>query len=114
MYKVSFYTPLNKTSPIKVFLNLTRESVRSKILRQLKYLQEFGLTPANPSLKKLTDTPLWEIRILGKDNIRIFCMSLPSKEVKILHVFIKKQQKTPSKEINLALKRYQKIISQTN
>jgi phage-related protein len=41
-------------------------------------------------------------------------MSLPSKEVKILHVFIKKQQKTPSKEINLALKRYQKIISQTN
>ena len=111
MYKVSFYTPLGKVSPIKEFLNSIEEARRSKILRQLKYVQEFGLTPVNPSVRKFTNTPLWELRILGKDNIRIFCVALPDKEIKILHIFIKKRQKTPVREITIALSRYREITS---
>jgi len=38
---------------------------------------------------------------LGKDNIRVVCVPLPNKEVKILHVFVKKKQKTPQKELTL-------------
>jgi len=110
MYKVSFYAPLGKTSPIKEFLDSTMESVRSKILRQLKYVQEFGLTALVPNLRKITNTPLWELRILGKDNIRIFCASLPNKEVKILHIFSKKKQKTPQKELDLGVKRMKEFI----
>lgn len=79
-------------------------------MRQFQYLQEFGLTPAVPNLRKITGTPLWELRTLGKDNVRIFCVSLPQKEIKVLHIFRKKKQKTPAKEINLALKRYQEIL----
>src|SRR3990170_4868004 len=107
MYKVSFYTPSGKISPIKEFLNSTYESLRSKILRQLKYVQEFGLTSSIPNLRKLTNTSLWELRILGRDNIRIICASLPNKEAKVLHIFAKKKRKTPQKEITLALRRCQ-------
>ena len=112
MYKVSFHAPPGKSSPIEKLLNSCPSSLRAKIVRQLRYAQEFGLTPVIPNLKKITNTPLWELRILGKDSLRIICVSLPNKEIKVLHIFKKKKQKTPAREINLALKRYQEILDQ--
>ena len=89
MFKVSFYTPKNKESPISEFLDSSNEILRAKIVKQLKYIEEFGLTPAIPNLRKVIATPLWELRILGKDNVRIFCINLLGK-----------------KEIAIALNRY--------
>lgn len=111
MYITSFYTKPDGKSPVKEFLSESSVALRTKILRQIKYIQEFGLTHSSPNLKKISGTAIWEIRILGKDNVRIFCASLPNKEVKILHIFAKKKQKTPQKEIAIALKRYKKIKS---
>ncbi|MBL7159734.1 type II toxin-antitoxin system RelE/ParE family toxin [Candidatus Microgenomates bacterium] len=108
MYKISFYTPQNKVPPIKKFLDSCQPSLRSKILRQLKYVEEYGLSPAIPNIRKVIGAPLWELRILGRDNIRIICTSLLGKEVKVLHIFKKKKQKIPTKEINIALRRTQK------
>ena len=110
MYKVRFYTPQGKTSPVKEFLDSCQPSLRTKILRQLKYVEEYGLNPAIPNIKKITGTPLWELRILGKDNIRIICVSKEEKEVNVLHIFRKKKQKTPTGELNIALKRSQDVL----
>ena len=110
MYKVSFYAPLGKTSPIKKFLDSCQPSLRTKILRQLKYVEEYGLNPAIPNIKKITNTSLWELRILGRDNIRVICVSQPEREIKVLHIFKKKKQKTPTNELNVALKRNQEIV----
>ena len=85
-------------------------SLRTKILRQFKYVEEYGLNPAIPNIKKFSGTNLWELRILGKDNIRIICAERPKKEVKVLHIFRKKKQKTPAKELNIATKRLQEIL----
>ena len=114
MYKTSFFTKPNGKSPIKEFLNKNNEALRTKILRQTKYIHEFGLTSSIPNLRKISGTPLWEVRVLGKDNVRVFCASLPNKEVKILHIFAKKKQKTPLKEINLALQRYREVMPQAS
>lgn len=110
MSKVSFYTPPGKVSPIKKFLDLCQPSLRTKILRQFKYVEEYGLNPAIPNIKKIGGTSLWELRILGKDNIRIICVSRQKREIKVLHIFRKKKQKTPAKEISLAIKRHQEIL----
>ena|SRR3989344_2458214 len=110
MYKISFYTPQGKTSPIKEFLGSCQPGLRAKILRQLKYVEEYGLNPAIPNIKKITGTSLWELRILGSDNIRIICVSQPEREVKVLHIFRKKKQKTPTNELNVALKRNQEVL----
>lgn len=110
MYGITFYAPQGKTSPIKKFLDSCQLSLRTKILRQLKYVEEYGLNPAIPNIKKITSTSLWELRILGTDNIRIICVSQPEKEVKVLHIFRKKKQKTPINELNIALKRNREVL----
>jgi len=46
---------------------------------------------------------LYELRTTGKVNIRIFYSFRDSKVI-LLHAFIKKTQKTPRTEINLAKK----------
>ena len=51
-------------------------------------------------------TNLWEIRILGKDNIRAIYALIYNNQILIVHGFIKKSQKTPVKDINLSLARY--------
>jgi len=73
-------------------------------------VEEYGLNPAIPNIKKITGTSLWELRILGRDNIRIICVSLPDKEVKVLHIFKKKKQKTPTSELNIARKRSREVL----
>lgn len=58
----------------------------------------------------MVNTPFWELRILGKNNIKIICIPLSGKKVKVMHIFRKKKQKTPTKEINIALKRHQELL----
>jgi len=56
-----------------------------------------------PHSKQLTKG-LYELRIRGKEEIRIlYCFK--EKDVYLLHGFKKQTQKTPSKEIAIALKR---------
>jgi phage-related protein len=111
MYRVTFYSAMGKASPVTKFLDNCNESLRAKILRQLKYVQEFGLSPVVPNLRKLTKTPFWELRILGKDNVRIICVNYGKREIKIIHVFKKKKRKTPEKEIKMALRRYSELTN---
>lgn len=110
MYKVNFYTPIDRKSPVKEFLDSSSPKLRAKIVRQLKYVKEFGLSPAIPNLKKITGTFLWELRILGKDNIRIVCIPFSEKVIKVIHIFRKKTQKTSGKELNIAIKRSKEAL----
>lgn len=103
--KVVFYTDPNGKNPIKDFLNSLSETQRAKIVKIFKLFQDFGLTILIPYTKHLTNTPLWEIRIRGKDNIRIIYVSQTKNSILVLHGFLKKKQKTPYKEIKIALNR---------
>jgi phage-related protein len=50
--------------------------------------------------------PLWEMRLKGKDGIaRAIYVAAQGKRVVVVRVFVKKTQKTPRREIKLALKR---------
>lgn len=90
---------------IKDFIHSLSEGPKDKVFRAIKPLSEFGLGTHLLNTKKLVGTPLWEVRVLGKDSIRIFFAVIVNGTVLILHGFVKKTQKTPSREINLALKR---------
>lgn len=107
---VEFFASFDKKSPIKEFIDQCPTQQQVKILRILQYLQEFGPTSAIPNSKKLKGTPLWELRILGKDNIRIIYAPLGKNKVVVLHIFLKKKRKTPRKEIELAFRRYKNIL----
>ncbi|MES1245034.1 MAG: type II toxin-antitoxin system RelE/ParE family toxin [Acidobacteriota bacterium] len=53
---------------------------------------------------------LCELRLTGKEGIaRVFFCTLIGRRVMMLHSFIKKTQKTPSKEIDIARKRMKEV-----
>lgn len=108
---IYYYTSPTGINPFKQFLDSLSFKQQAKILRVFQYIQEYGLMIHLSQIKKLTATPLWEIRILGKHNLRIL-YTTPNKEnlVLILHGFIKKTTKTPKKELKIALNRYQEWL----
>lgn len=109
MFEVKFYRTRSGASPVDDFILRSEKSVQSKVFRQIRYLNEFGLTSSNPSLKKIIGTNLWEIRILGRNSIRVICVMIINNQIVVLHIFKKKSQKTPKKELNIALKRYKDL-----
>ncbi len=103
--QIVYYRYKNKENPVKQFIDSLSSKQHAKIFRILLYIEKYGLSSILPHVRKITGTPLWEIRILGKYNIRIIYIVLLSNIVLLLHGFIKKTNKTPKKEINIAFQR---------
>lgn len=102
---ILYYTTSSGENPVKKFIEFLAERQQKKLTRILSYIEEYGLVTAIPHVKKLTGTSLWEIRILGQDNIRVLYASVHFESILLLHGFIKKSQNTPKKEIETALNR---------
>src|SRR3990167_9168937 len=107
-WQVIYYTTTIGDNPVKKFLD-TRPSAKVKAFRIFLNIEEYGLTAAIPHIKKLSGTPLWEIRILGQDSVRILYVTQAEKQILLLHGFDKKSDKTPSKEIDISLARLSEI-----
>lgn len=107
-WKIIYYVDANGANAVSDFLDELNPKQQAKVLRIFMYIKEYGLQSVIPHIKKLSGTPLWEIRILGQDNIRVIYVLVSEHGVLILHAFIKKKQKTPKKEIEIALERYSK------
>ncbi|PCI00203.1 MAG: hypothetical protein COB79_05995 [Zetaproteobacteria bacterium] len=53
---------------------------------------------------------LFELRVKGKDGIaRVFYCTKVGKHIVMLHVFVKKTQKTPKKELKIATQRMREV-----
>ncbi len=73
-------------------------------------IQEHGLQNVGEPYVKHLESALWEIRIKGKEGIsRALYVTAKPKRIVVVRVFIKKTQRTPRREIKLALKRVQEI-----
>jgi len=74
-------------------------------------IEEFGLDRVREPHVKHLRASLWEMRMKGKDGIsRALYVTAVGKRVVVVRVFIKKTLKTPSREIELALKRAKEIV----
>lgn len=111
MYQVDFYTTLSGKSPPLDFIQKSEVRVSRKILRHIQHIKTYGLTLDNRYLRKLSGSNLWESRILGNDSVRIICGSMIGKRVIILNIFSKKSNKTPIKELDVAIQRFRELTS---
>ena len=109
-WKIIYYISANGENPVKKFLD-AHPKAKLKALRILSHIEEFGLSYAISHIKKLSGTPLWEIRILGEDSVRILYVTKKGKQIILLHAFIKKTNKTPKREISVGLVRLSEIGS---
>ena len=108
-WKVIYYASSSGNNPVSDFLDSLDKQTQSKLLRIVTNIEEYGLLSVIPHVKKLSGTPLWEIRILGKVNARIIYVVPTRTRVILLHGFVKKSNKTPSKEIHIALARFRDL-----
>lgn len=83
---------------------------QAKFAMIAKIIKEHGLENVREPYVKHLEQGLWEIRMKGRDGIsRAFYVVAKPKHVVVVRVFKKKTQKTPRKEIKLALKRAEEI-----
>ncbi|TSC85996.1 MAG: hypothetical protein G01um101416_760 [Microgenomates group bacterium Gr01-1014_16] len=112
-WKVVYFVTPSGDNPIEDFLVSLESASRAKILRVFQHIREFGLQSVVSHLRKLEGSSFWEVRILGRDNIRtIYIVPLPQ-TVLVLHGFVKKSEKTPIKQLTISENRY-KIWKELN
>lgn len=104
-WAIEFYKTSNNKSPIDDFVDSLDIKTQNKVIDVLSLLKDYGIRLGIPHSKKVTGTPLWELRILGSDNIRIFYIAKRGRTFLLLHGFQKKKQKTDKKEMRTALDR---------
>lgn len=104
-WQIYYYKTAGNNSPVEEFILKLDVKTQNKIIDILTLLKEFGITLGLPHTKKLVGTPLWELRILGNNNIRFFYITQTGKVFLLLHGFQKKKQKTDKREIKVALER---------
>ena len=86
------------------------EDVRARFKRIVQLINEFGLERLPPKFVDHIQGAVWELRLRGKDGIaRALYVTAGGKRVVILRVFAKKTQKTPQREIRLALERAKEV-----
>lgn len=105
--RVIYWLSSTGNSPVEKFVDSLSPKQQAKILRIFQLLEKYGIASVKSHIKKISSSPLWEIRILGKDNIRVLYVVADKNTLVVLHGFLKKKQKTPKKELNLALERWQ-------
>lgn len=106
MTKIIYYTTSSGENAVRSFMESLQKQDKAKIFRIIQTIEQYGITSILPHVKKLTGSPLWEIRVLGKSNIRIIYVVITEKAVLLLHGFLKKTQRTQAKEIEVASIRF--------
>jgi phage-related protein len=89
--------------PVEEFIVSKSPQTKAKVAHLINLLEIHGNILSMPHSKQLSKG-LYELRIRGKEEIRIlYCFK--GKDIYLLHGFKKQTQKTPGKEIDIALKR---------
>lgn len=84
--------------------------MRARFIWISQLIASHGLPNVREPYVKHIEGELWEIRMKGKDGIsRALYVTATPRRVVVVRVFVKKTQKTPRREIALALKRAKEI-----
>jgi phage-related protein len=82
------------------------KDLQSKFLRISEMIESAGLETMREPYVKHLEGKLWEIRLSGRDRIaRSLYITAVGRRVVVLRSFIKKTEKTPRREIEIALGR---------
>ncbi len=85
--------------------------MRARFSHISRLVEEFGLQRVGEPHVKHLRGPLWEMRMRGKDGTsRAIYVTATGQRVLVVRVFVKKSQKTPKREIELALTRAREVL----
>lgn len=85
--------------------------MQARFLRIADLITQIGLEKLGAPHVKHLEGKLWEMRLSGRDGIaRALYVTAIGQRVVIVRAFVKKTQKAPRSEIELALRRAQEIL----
>jgi len=108
-YNVEMYEKLDGKIPVLDFILNLSPKQQAKIYREIDLLEKFGNELHYPHVDTIKGDKykgLWELRIEFASNIfRIFFFLYKKNNAILLHGIVKKKQKTPKNELDVALDR---------
>jgi phage-related protein len=85
--------------------------MQARFLRLAERIASAGLESLSEPHVKHLEGKLWELRLTGRDGIaRALYVTAIGRRVVVVRAFVKKTQRTPRAEIDLALRRAKDII----
>ena len=97
------------------WLNDIPKDIKARIINIIDLLIEYGPQNVREPYVKHIRGKLFEIRAKGKDGIaRVFYFTMTGQRIVLIHGFIKKTQKTPKKELEIAVARMKEIVEAQN
>jgi len=104
-WKITFFNDKVEAQTLKL-----PTGILANFLHIAEMIENMGPNLGKPYVGRL-DSGLYEIRAKGKEGIArsVYC-TLKKQEIVILHTFIKKSEKTPKKELDLAKKRMKEVL----
>ncbi|MBR1641786.1 MAG: type II toxin-antitoxin system RelE/ParE family toxin [Butyrivibrio sp.] len=111
VFSVDFYKETDGRKPVGVFIRSLDIKMKAKVVANLHLLEEYGNLAREPLSKELRDG-IFELRTIEGNNIvRILFFFDENRIIIATNGFIKKQQKTPRSEIDLAKQRREDYYS---
>jgi len=107
-WNIVFYKNSRGDELVRDFIENQDKFTYAKAMRMLDLLKEHGPNLGMPYSKYMKDG-LYELRVRGKSEARIFYIFQIENTVVLLHAFKKKGQKTPTKELHIALQRKKEL-----
>ncbi|GLS23287.1 hypothetical protein GCM10007874_63070 [Labrys miyagiensis] len=95
---------------VQAALSAMPVDIRASFRRIIELIGTVGLERVREPYIKHLEGPIWEMRMKGKDGIaRAAYVTARGQRMVIVHVFAKKTQKTPRREIETALRRAREV-----
>ncbi len=112
MRTVNFYRTESGNCPVEEFLDALSGKQAQKVVWVLRLIEELDNVPGQ-YLKKLVNTEaIWEVRVqFGGHIFRLLGFFDGSSLLILTNGFVKKSQKTPAQEIELATRRKNEYLA---
>jgi phage-related protein len=95
---------------IRAALEALPPDIQASFLRITRLIAAEGIQKIREPYVKHLEGPIWEMRLKGRDGIaRAAYVTASGRRVVVIHVFSKKTEKTPRREIEMALKRAKEV-----
>ncbi len=86
-------------------------ALQARLIRLMEMVEAVGLEQVREPHVKHVEGKLWELRAKAAEGIaRGFYVTITGRRVVVLHVFVKKSQKTPKTALDIARQRMKQVL----
>lgn len=107
-WEILFYITSSGQPVVQKFIDALPKIPHAKLLRQIDLLETYGTDLGMPHARTMSGG-LLELRVHGKQEVRVFYAFVTNRRIYLLHGFVKKSHTTPKHQLDIARRRKKEI-----